>query len=117
MQDYYALYKVFKKSGPGPKNGEQYGAPFREEWADDEVDESFRSLDNIEMPVNHRSTAVSVTKPVLDVNSDGGNTLPMDDLEDLLLNLSDDQDMIRQYSESAAHVAEVYIDLFVWVLI
>nr|AAM34770.1 nam-like protein 7 [Petunia x hybrida] len=36
-QDYYALYKVFKKSGPGPKNGEQYGAPFREEdWADDD---------------------------------------------------------------------------------
>ncbi|XP_055809877.1 NAC domain-containing protein 17-like isoform X2 [Solanum dulcamara] len=36
-QDYYALYKVFKKSGSGPKNGEQYGAPFREEeWADDE---------------------------------------------------------------------------------
>nr|QFU85204.1 NAC20 [Diospyros kaki] len=36
-QDYYALYKVFKKSGPGPKNGEQYGAPFREEeWLDDE---------------------------------------------------------------------------------
>ncbi|GLT29841.1 hypothetical protein SLA2020_046820 [Shorea laevis] len=37
VKDYYALYKVFKKSGPGPKNGEQYGAPFREEdWADDE---------------------------------------------------------------------------------
>ncbi|XP_004290458.1 PREDICTED: NAC domain-containing protein 86-like [Fragaria vesca subsp. vesca] len=37
VQEYYALYKVFKKSGPGPKNGEQYGAPFREEdWADDE---------------------------------------------------------------------------------
>ncbi|XP_057973077.1 NAC domain-containing protein 17-like [Malania oleifera] len=36
VQDYYALYKVYKKSGPGPKNGEQYGAPFREEdWADD----------------------------------------------------------------------------------
>lgn len=36
-QDYYALYKVYKKSGPGPKNGEQYGAPFREEdWADEE---------------------------------------------------------------------------------
>lgn len=36
-QDYYALYKVYKKSGPGPKNGEQYGAPFKEEdWADDE---------------------------------------------------------------------------------
>ncbi|CAN1235327.1 NAC domain-containing protein 17, partial [Linum perenne] len=38
VQDYYALYKVFKKSGPGPKNGEQYGAPFREEdWLDDET--------------------------------------------------------------------------------
>ncbi|KAL8162588.1 hypothetical protein V2J09_014077 [Rumex salicifolius] len=37
-QDYYVLYKVFKKSGAGPKNGEQYGAPFREEdWADDEL--------------------------------------------------------------------------------
>ncbi|WCJ44033.1 NAC domain containing protein 17 [Euphorbia peplus] len=36
-QDYYALCKVYKKSGPGPKNGEQYGAPFNEEeWADDE---------------------------------------------------------------------------------
>jgi len=37
IQDYYALYKLFKKSGPGPKNGEQYGAPFREEdWVDDD---------------------------------------------------------------------------------
>ncbi|XP_060173197.1 NAC domain-containing protein 17-like [Lycium barbarum] len=35
VHEYYALYKVFKKSGPGPKNGEQYGAPFREEdWAE-----------------------------------------------------------------------------------
>ncbi|CAI9116422.1 OLC1v1017562C3 [Oldenlandia corymbosa var. corymbosa] len=38
-KDYYALYKVYKKSGPGPKNGEQYGAPFREEdWTDEEVE-------------------------------------------------------------------------------
>ncbi|GAB2290429.1 hypothetical protein Dimus_024707 [Dionaea muscipula] len=37
IQDYYALCKVYKKSGPGPKNGEQYGALFKEEdWADDE---------------------------------------------------------------------------------
>lgn len=28
--------KVFEKSGSGPKNGEQYGAPFiEEEWDDD----------------------------------------------------------------------------------
>ncbi|XP_076909586.1 NAC domain-containing protein 17-like [Bidens hawaiensis] len=36
-KQYYALYKIFKKSGAGPKNGEQYGAPFvEEEWNDDE---------------------------------------------------------------------------------
>ncbi|XP_024022478.1 NAC domain-containing protein 82-like [Morus notabilis] len=30
---------VFKKKGPGPRNGAQYGAPFREEdWTDDEED-------------------------------------------------------------------------------
>lgn len=113
MQDYYALYKVFRKSGPGPKNGEQYGAPFREEeWDDDVMDESFRSLDNTESQVNHQSTAVPVTEPVQDVNSsgrieDGGNNLPMNDLEDLLLNLADEQDTIWQYSEFAAYAAEV----------
>ncbi|KAL8487013.1 hypothetical protein ACS0TY_023639 [Phlomoides rotata] len=38
-REYYALYKVFKKSGPGPKNGEQYGAIFREEdWAADDLE-------------------------------------------------------------------------------
>ncbi|KAL3514005.1 hypothetical protein ACH5RR_026722 [Cinchona calisaya] len=38
-KDYYALYKVYKKSGPGPKNGEQYGAPFKEEdWSDEECE-------------------------------------------------------------------------------
>ncbi|XP_071692598.1 NAC domain-containing protein 17-like [Rutidosis leptorrhynchoides] len=36
-QDHYVLNKMFKKSGPGPKNGEQYGAPFiEEEWSDDD---------------------------------------------------------------------------------
>lgn len=37
-QDAYVLCKVFQKSGPGPKNGAQYGAPFNEEeWDDDAV--------------------------------------------------------------------------------
>lgn len=31
------LCRVFQKSGSGPKNGEQYGAPFvEEEWLDDD---------------------------------------------------------------------------------
>lgn len=47
MQDYYALYKVYKKSGPGPKNGEQYGAPFKEEdWVDEEcVEVGFNAVE------------------------------------------------------------------------
>jgi hypothetical protein len=31
LQDAYVLARVFKKSGPGPKNGEQYGGAFIEE--------------------------------------------------------------------------------------
>nr|WLM68365.1 NAC family transcription factor 13 [Larix gmelinii var. olgensis] len=35
VQDSYVLCRLFEKSGPGPKNGEQYGAPFREEdWSE-----------------------------------------------------------------------------------
>ncbi|XP_074578503.1 NAC domain-containing protein 53-like isoform X1 [Curcuma longa] len=35
-QDAYVLCKIFQKSGPGPKVGEQYGAPFNEaDWEDD----------------------------------------------------------------------------------
>nr|WLO57470.1 NAC transcription factor 11 [Rheum palmatum] len=50
VQDYYALYKLFKKSGAGPKNGEHYGAPFREEdWADDKLPE----VSNYIGPDNH----------------------------------------------------------------
>lgn len=38
-QDAFVLCRVFQKSGSGPKNGEQYGAPFvEEEWLDDEFD-------------------------------------------------------------------------------
>nr|XP_034931220.1 NAC domain-containing protein 17-like isoform X1 [Populus alba] len=54
-KDYYALYKVFKKSGPGPKNGEQYGAPFKEEdWADDE-NPCVNSLVTPEIPVEQHN--------------------------------------------------------------
>ncbi|KAJ0786466.1 putative transcription factor NAM family [Helianthus annuus] len=38
VQDTYVLCRIFKKSGAGPKNGAQYGAPFNEdEWDDDLV--------------------------------------------------------------------------------
>jgi hypothetical protein len=36
MQDAFVICKIFKKSGMGPKIGEQYGAPFcDEDWEDD----------------------------------------------------------------------------------
>ncbi|XP_059628377.1 NAC domain-containing protein 78-like [Cornus florida] len=36
VQDAYVLCRIFRKSGSGPKNGEQYGAPFiEEEWEND----------------------------------------------------------------------------------
>ncbi|XP_020548879.1 NAC domain-containing protein 78 isoform X2 [Sesamum indicum] len=39
VQDAFVLCRVFQKSGSGPKNGEQYGAPFvEEEWDDDELE-------------------------------------------------------------------------------
>lgn len=35
--DMYVLCKIFEKEGVGPKNGAQYGAPFKEEEWDDDV--------------------------------------------------------------------------------
>uniref|UniRef100_A0A1J3EDQ5 NAC domain-containing protein 78 n=1 Tax=Noccaea caerulescens TaxID=107243 RepID=A0A1J3EDQ5_NOCCA len=41
QQDAYVLCRIFQKSGSGPKNGEQYGAPFVEEDWEEEDDMSF----------------------------------------------------------------------------
>lgn len=49
---------MYKKSGPGPKNGEQYGAPFREEdWNDDCPD--FNNSSNLETPVGRSDEVLS----------------------------------------------------------
>ncbi|PKU70868.1 NAC domain-containing protein 78 [Dendrobium catenatum] len=38
-QDGYVVCRIFQKSGPGPQNGAQYGAPFmEEEWEMEEED-------------------------------------------------------------------------------
>lgn len=39
VQEAYVLCRLFEKSGAGPKNGAQYGAPFEEEDWDDDDDE------------------------------------------------------------------------------
>lgn len=45
VQDSYVLCKLREKSGPGPRNGEQYGAPFREEdWSEHTNDDGLTLL-------------------------------------------------------------------------
>uniref|UniRef100_A0A1J3FFX2 NAC domain-containing protein 78 n=1 Tax=Noccaea caerulescens TaxID=107243 RepID=A0A1J3FFX2_NOCCA len=79
-KDYYALYKLFKKSGSGPKNGEHYGAPFQEEeWVDDD---------------NEDGNDISVPEEPFEDNEDGGRlfepvNLQLDDLEELLPGIPD----------------------------
>lgn len=52
-QDTFVLCKIFQKSGAGPKSGEQYGAPFKEEdWDDDDIEDSgsFQIVSSTENP-------------------------------------------------------------------
>ncbi|VFR00326.1 unnamed protein product [Cuscuta campestris] len=65
QQDYYVLYKVFKKSGAGPKNFESYGAPFNEEeWEKDEDNDVEEILDQEKAtdPVNEVIALIDNTK-------------------------------------------------------
>lgn len=84
-QDYYALYKVYKKSGPGPKNGEQYGAPFKEEeWAEDDdpvVGNDVGQENPVKQPTG--DTCVNTVRVDSQLHS------PPTDLEEILNNLWD----------------------------
>ncbi|XP_055833891.1 NAC domain-containing protein 17-like [Solanum dulcamara] len=87
-QDYYALYKVFKKSGPGPKNGEQYGAPFREEdWVDDECLNPKVSVQQ-ESPKRQENSAKHI------------NVVPASDdaLEELLNRIADEPVLLEPFT-------------------
>ncbi|ONK81861.1 uncharacterized protein A4U43_C01F33620 [Asparagus officinalis] len=95
VQDYFALYKLFRKSGPGPKNGEQYGAPFREEeWEEDVPDDRLKNQTDMGNKNEHLHCQ-SVDK-ISDVNRSG---LPYYDLEDSLPQMSNELDVIPQSSE------------------
>ncbi|KAL6993023.1 hypothetical protein U1Q18_011138 [Sarracenia purpurea var. burkii] len=50
VQDAFVLCKIFQKSGPGPKNGAQYGAPFNEEEWDDDAEICAESLPSAGVP-------------------------------------------------------------------
>ncbi|KAL0392304.1 UNVERIFIED_CONTAM: NAC domain-containing protein 17 [Sesamum radiatum] len=100
--EYYALYKVYKKSGPGPKNGEQYGAPFREEdWADDEIE--VQCLIEQENSVKQASE----TSPIN--NSETVNCQHMsslDDLEEILNKIADEPILVQPIVVDYGHVLD-----------
>ncbi|XP_022727922.1 NAC domain-containing protein 17-like isoform X2 [Durio zibethinus] len=84
VKDYYALYKVYKKSGPGPKNGEQYGAPFKEEeWADEEY--ASNPVDTIN-PVKPPNEAI----PDDNIKANGQVQFLLNDLEEFTRQLADE---------------------------
>ncbi|CAH9093292.1 unnamed protein product [Cuscuta epithymum] len=86
IHDYYVIYKLFKKSGSGPKNGEQYGAPFREEdWADDEFVKTTSKLDIV--PGDHNVDEVPPADSCRNTQVDPS----LVDVEELLNDIVDDQ--------------------------
>ncbi|XP_072993205.1 NAC domain-containing protein 17-like [Typha latifolia] len=106
VQDYYALYKFFRKSGPGPKNGEQYGAPFREEeWEDDAEDDGTFNLNVTDNIITEAAGSAAASG----LSSDAGSTLPIGDLEGILLQFSEDHNILQQQTEFSASVSEIDI--------
>ncbi|KAH0910890.1 hypothetical protein HID58_034211 [Brassica napus] len=74
--EYYALYKLFKKSGAGPKNGEDYGAPFQEEeWVDDVNEVGDSNIPVNEEPVTRRVDNATLFNPV---------NVQLDDVQEIL---------------------------------
>ncbi|XP_039071361.1 NAC domain-containing protein 17-like isoform X2 [Hibiscus syriacus] len=97
VKDYYALYKLYKKSGPGPKNGEQYGAPFKEEaWADEEYDSN--PVDTI-TPVKPADEAISGDN----VKADAQDLPPLHDIEEFMRQLADEP----AFAQPQAHGSRV----------
>lgn len=101
-QDTFVLCRLFEKSGPGPKNGEQYGAPFvEEEWEGDDAGEGqleFPWVDGASssrtLPISAVASSVdgafsSRTLPISAVASSGTDVPPPADLVDDVLPDSD----------------------------
>ncbi|KAL0401621.1 UNVERIFIED_CONTAM: NAC domain-containing protein 78 [Sesamum latifolium] len=93
-KDAFVLCRVFQKSGSGPKNGEQYGAPFvEEEWDDDElelvpkeeaaeevdfVDDAYLDGDDLEQELNGETEKSTLPSGQIDDNNDNDAASPSD---------------------------------------
>lgn len=99
VQEYYALYKVYKKSGPGPKNGEQYGAPFKEEdWLDDECPDFNNSTDR-DISVKQLTEVTSVT----DVRVNDQVPSTFDEFEEFMRRIADEPVLDQPQINNSAH--------------
>lgn len=99
FQEYYALYKVYKKSGPGPKNGEQYGAPFKEEdWLDDECPDFNNSTDR-DISVKQLTEVTSVT----DVRVNDQVPSTFDEFEEFMRRIADEPVLDQPQINNSAH--------------
>ncbi|XP_057774900.1 NAC domain-containing protein 17-like [Salvia miltiorrhiza] len=87
---YYALYKVYKKSGPGPKNGEQYGAPFREEEWDEDLEVQCPLEPDKPIKQAHETMPVDNTKTV-----DCQHPSSLDELEEVLNRIATEPDSVQ----------------------
>uniref|UniRef100_A0A1J3H579 NAC domain-containing protein 78 n=1 Tax=Noccaea caerulescens TaxID=107243 RepID=A0A1J3H579_NOCCA len=86
VEENYLLYKIYKKSGSGPKNGEQYGAPFiEEEWLD---------ADDDDVDVDEPAGVVDV--PANDIWANGLNQTELND--------NDIEEVMKQVREEPGHV-------------
>uniref|UniRef100_A0A0E0B4S1 NAC domain-containing protein n=1 Tax=Oryza glumipatula TaxID=40148 RepID=A0A0E0B4S1_9ORYZ len=96
----YALYKLFHKSGAGPKNGEQYGAPFREEdWLDDDDHHHDQLPAEAALPAPATTSGRAAT-----TEEHADFELPGGDLDVLLAQIENDQDIIEAQLDFSTHV-------------
>ncbi|EOA40017.1 hypothetical protein CARUB_v10008706mg [Capsella rubella] len=95
-KEYFALYKLYKKSGAGPKNGEQYGAPFQEEeWVDSDNEEA----DNVAVPDNP-VVHYENTRRMDDTKFCNPISVRLEDIEKLLNEIPDAPEVTtRQFNE------------------
>ncbi|XP_021300074.1 NAC domain-containing protein 17-like isoform X5 [Herrania umbratica] len=100
MKDYYALYKVYKKSGPGPKNGEQYGAPFKEEeWAEEEYVSNPVTVTPVKLP----NEAI----PDDNVKANGQVQSALNDIEEFMRQLADEPALPLPQAQSGYALPQV----------
>ncbi|XP_011076897.1 NAC domain-containing protein 53 isoform X1 [Sesamum indicum] len=125
VQDAFVLCRVFQKSGSGPKNGEQYGAPFvEEEWDDDElelvpkeeaaeevdfVDDAYLDGDDLEQILGPDVPSDTSPLPLKFQPADGSygeeTAESVNDTQQLLVNAGE------QYCEAEQHEDKNFYDL------